>query len=77
MTHPKYSMDIRWSNEDGLWIAACPEFGGGVSAHGDSAEGALRGLKIMIKMTVATYRDEEWGLPQPRLYPAVEKSRSG
>ena len=60
-----YSMDVRWSAEDGGYVAVCPELGG-VSAFGESASEAVTELEIVCDLAVEAYEAEGWVLPASR-----------
>jgi antitoxin HicB len=60
-----YSMQVKWSEPDGMFVATCPEFGG-ISALGESYEDAVRELQVAINLAIATYRENGRALPEPR-----------
>ena len=60
-----YSMDIRWSGEDGAFVAVCSELGG-VSALGETAVRAAAELEQAVALAVETYQEEGWALPDSR-----------
>jgi len=62
----KYSMRVAWSDEDGMFVATCPEFSD-ISALGFTYEEAVAELQTVIELAVATYEDEGKPLPQPQL----------
>ena len=68
----KYSSLVRWSDEDEVYIAICPELGG-ISAFGDTPAEAIQELEIAKKLAIETYKDEAWPLPDP----AVVQNYSG
>lgn len=68
----RYSFDIRWSEEDGEFVATCPSFPG-LSAFGESEEEALKEAKTALSLFVDTYRSQGKRLPDP----IVEQSYSG
>lgn len=61
----KYSMDIRWSDEDDGFIAICPEFGRGISAFGTTQAKAAEELTIAVVLAIEVAR-EHGVLPEPR-----------
>src|SRR5437899_12980152 len=63
---PHYSVRIFWSDEDGGYIATCPELRD-VSAFGRNEEEALRELRQAVELALETYREEGWPLPEPRI----------
>jgi len=67
-----YKFNISWSDEDGGYIAVCPEFPG-LSAFGESAEEALSEAQVALKLFIASYKDK--GIPLPK--PETAKSYSG
>lgn len=66
MTADRYSADACWSDEDGAFVAVCPEFDG-LSALGVTAKEAVEELESAIALAVETHQEEGWPLPQPRL----------
>lgn len=64
----KYSLDVRWSDEDEGYIALSPEFPG-VSAFGETVEEAVAELQVARKLAIETYQAEGWPLPAPRRLP--------
>lgn len=64
----KYGFAVRWSDEDAAYVATCPEFAG-VSAFGDTAEEALREIRVAMELTIETYEEEGWPLPEPQTVP--------
>jgi predicted RNase H-like HicB family nuclease len=69
---PAYSMRVFWSEEDGGFIAVCPELKH-VSAFGESYAAAFKELEIAIEGAVEIHMKEGWPLPAP----AVENEHSG
>jgi predicted HicB family RNase H-like nuclease len=59
-----YSMKVFWSDEDGEFIAVCPELKG-ISASGSTHEEAVRELQIGIEAALEVYREKNWKLPEP------------
>jgi len=66
MTVDRYSVDACWSDEDGAFVAVCPEFEG-LSALGATAKEAVEELESAIALAVETHQEEGWPLPQARL----------
>jgi len=62
----KYSIDIRWSDEDEGYIASCPELDG-VSAFGETPTEAATEAEAAINLALQTYDAEGWAHPEPRL----------
>lgn len=56
---------IRWSGEDGVFVAEAPELPGCV-AHGESQEAALASLGDAVALWVATAREFGDVVPAPR-----------
>lgn len=61
----KYSVDCRWSEEDGAFVAVCPELGQ-LSALGSTAKEAVEELEIAVSLALETYEEEGWPLPNPQ-----------
>ncbi len=64
----KYSSHVIWSDEDGGFIATCPEFPN-LSGFGEAPEQALLELGKAVDLAVGTYEAEGWTLPEPRERP--------
>jgi predicted RNase H-like HicB family nuclease len=69
---PAYSMRVFWSEEDGGFIAVCPELKR-VSAFGQNYKEAVEELLVAIAGAVEMYAREGWPLPEP----LIESDRSG
>lgn len=69
----KYSVVIRWSEEDQLYIAAMPEWGRFALTHGatyaEAAEMAQEALELLM--------DGEESLPEPDLFVFPEEPDAG
>jgi antitoxin HicB len=61
----RYSATVRWDDEDGVFVARCPEFEG-VAAHGASPEAALRELEAALSLAIEAWQEKGWPLPDPR-----------
>lgn len=59
-----YEMHVFHSREDGCWIATAPELQG-CSAFGDTAEKALKELKVAVKLWVEATGAKGWPVPTP------------
>ena len=62
---PKFSLIIRWSDDDHCFIAWSPEFGSGVKTHGATYEDAARAGREVIELLMETHKDEHLPLPEP------------
>lgn len=60
----RYSARVIWSEEDGAFVAVCPEFEG-ISAFGRSGPEAVHELNEALQLAVEAHRDEGWPIPQP------------
>jgi predicted RNase H-like HicB family nuclease len=58
----RYSFDIRWSEEDGEYVATCPSFPG-LSALAETEEEALMEAKVALNLFIESY--QERGIPLP------------
>jgi len=67
----RYSIHLFADEQDGTYLAVCPEFPG-VSAFGDTREEAIAEARIALELAVETYADEGWPLPTPEGVPAAE-----
>jgi len=61
----KYSFVIQWSDEDGEYVATCPEFPG-LSAFGEDEEEAIREGKTALEGMIQAYKKKNIPLPVPR-----------
>jgi predicted RNase H-like HicB family nuclease len=71
---PKYSLIIRWSEEDQLYIAWCPEFGANVKTHGTTYEKAARAGQEVIDLLIQTHEAEEMPLPRPWVFDSASEN---
>jgi predicted RNase H-like HicB family nuclease len=62
----RYSTNISWSDEDGSYIATCPEFPG-LSAFGETPEEALAEAHIALQLFIDTYNEDGVPLPEPQV----------
>ncbi len=60
----KYSFTLHWSDEDGGYIARCPEFPG-LSAFGDSAKEAIVEAQAALELMIEEYQENGQPLPEP------------
>ncbi len=67
----RYSIHLFADEQDGTFLAVCPEFPG-VSAFGDTREEAIAEVRIALELAVETYLDEGWPLPAPEGVPDEE-----
>ncbi len=68
-----YSLLIQWSEEDGVYLATCPEFKdhinmGGAFTHGDTWEEAARMATEAMGLIIETFQEDKSVLPEPQLY---------
>ncbi len=60
----RYSARIVWSEEDGAFVATCPEFEG-ISAFGGTSSEAASELQLALQLAVETHEAEAWPVPEP------------
>jgi predicted RNase H-like HicB family nuclease len=60
----RYSARIVWSEEDGAFVATCPEFEG-ISAFGGTRSEAASELQLALQLAVETHEAEGWPIPAP------------
>ncbi len=65
---PKYSMTIRWSEEDQAFLVWLPEFDGRPQTHGDTYEEAARRGAELIESHIGWLGEEGQQLPAPDVY---------
>jgi|GEM_PF-709861 len=70
--NPKYSFNLRYSEDDEGYIAVSPEFPG-LSAFGETPEEAIAEAKVALVLFIETYQEENKPLPEPN----VAKEYSG
>lgn len=63
----KFSLIIRWSDEDHCYVAWVPELGTGVKTHGDTYEDAARAGREVIESWIELQEKGETVLPDPWL----------
>lgn len=66
----RYHINLFWSDEDGSWIADVPDLRF-CSAHGDTAEEALREVTIAMEAWLDSAREHGESIPEPRYRPAI------
>lgn len=66
----RYSVTIRWTDEDEAYIATVPELPG-LSALGDTEEEALKELEIAQALFLEVMRESGDPIPEPRSLPAA------
>lgn len=64
----RFSMVIRWSEEDQVFVVSLPEFGDYVQTHGDTYEEAARSGCEVLELLVESFQAEGRPLPAPQLY---------
>ena len=60
----KYTYRIEWSEEDKCHVARCLEFSS-LSAHGDTAEEALKEMEFVVEETIRWLVEENEPVPAP------------
>ena len=71
MTENKYPIIVFWSDEDACWIADAPDLQY-CSAHGATAEEAVRELATAVKLWIETVTEAGEPLPERHHRPALE-----
>lgn len=66
----RYSMEIRWSDEDQAFIVTLPEFLG-CKTHGATYEEAAKNGREVMELLVETYQAEGRPLPEPATAPST------
>ncbi len=72
---PKYHLNVFWSAEDDCWIADVPDLKY-CSAHGPTAEDAVREAHVMIEAVVESLREDGDPVPEARYRPAIYALRA-
>lgn len=60
----RYSVRVAWSEEDGTFIARCPEFRG-VAADGPTYRRAIEELETVLGMAIEIFEEDGRPLPEP------------
>jgi antitoxin HicB len=60
-----FSMIIRWSDEDRVYVVSLPEFGEGAKTHGSTYEEAAKHGREVLEMLVESYMTDGEPLPKP------------
>lgn len=60
-----YSFRVTWSEEDGGFIATCPEFPG-LSAFGETRGEAIQEAEVALDLFIQQYEEEGESLPDPQ-----------
>ncbi|MGH7170053.1 MAG: type II toxin-antitoxin system HicB family antitoxin [Gemmataceae bacterium] len=64
----RYSMVIRWSEEDLVFVVSLPEFGDYAQTHGCTYEEAARNGCEVLELLVESFQAEGRPLPAPQLF---------
>jgi predicted RNase H-like HicB family nuclease len=74
---PRYSMVIRWSDEDEIYVVSLPELYGEDrgATHGSTYEEAAKNGREVIALLLEAARDRGEPLPEPRTF-ASEPARA-
>ena len=68
MNKLKYQMIIQWSNEDGCFLVALPDFPGSYwRSHGDTYNEAVANCKEALESLIIAYETTGEPLPKPKL----------
>lgn len=60
----RYSIHVFADEQDGGFVAVCPEFPG-VSAFGDTRQEAVKEARVALELAIETFVEEGWPLPEP------------
>lgn len=60
----KYTYRIEWSEEDNCHVARCLEFPS-LSAHGKTADAALREIEFVVNESINWLKEEKAAIPEP------------
>lgn len=64
MNIPKYSTRVQWSDEDGCYVAICPEVDG-CSGFGPTPQEATADLSIALELNITARAEEGMSIPEP------------
>lgn len=62
--HDRYAYRVIWSNEDGMYVGLCAEFGS-LSHLDDTPEGAFAGIRDVVAFAVNALREDGGTIPEP------------
>jgi antitoxin HicB len=65
MPNDKYSVLVRWSDEDECYVATVPEFGGWFCAFGETREEAVTAVEDAKQTLIKVYKKDGDKLPDP------------
>src|SRR5262249_4199437 len=65
---PRYSIFIRWSDEDQRYLAFLPEFGKRPQTHGSTYQEAMKNAQEALQLRIDTLEESGRDLPKPRTY---------
>ena len=71
--HPRYSMTIQWSDEDGVYIVSFPEWeaaGHIAHTHGTTYEEAVGNGREALELLIESAQEIGADLPAPRTFAA-------
>ena len=63
-----FSMVIKWSDVDRVFVVHLPEFGSGAKTHGGTYEEAAKNGREVLEMLVESYIADGQPLPEPQTY---------
>lgn len=66
----RYAMEIRWSDEDQVFIVSLPEWGRFAKTHGSTYEEAAKNGREVLEMLIEGELAEGKKLPRPRIFGA-------
>lgn len=66
----RYSMLVRWSDEDHVYIAEVPELPG-CKTHGSTYEAAVAQAQDVMETWIYGHRMAGYPIPKPRVSPAL------
>ncbi len=63
----RYSMSIRWSEEDQVYVVTLPEFNDN-KTHVATYEEAVKNGQEVLELLIETYQENGRSLPEPLLF---------
>jgi predicted RNase H-like HicB family nuclease len=70
-THPRYSMTIQWSDEDGVYVVSFPEWethGHIAHTHGATYEEAVANGREALELLIESAQAQGMPVPAPRTF---------
>jgi antitoxin HicB len=64
----RYTIVIKWSNEDDCFVVSLPEWGEFSHTHGNSYEEALKNAREVLELVIESCLEDGKPLPEPQIF---------